>query len=189
MSKPMRLEDLKDMDLDDEMLEDYSDKSSFSNYSKSIAIKIAYLLGVRQDFLFTIDESAEDIFNELTGNMDATIIRALNNLRSNIILNFKRISRTIRISANDYQPIYKIDILENDFKTLKKYNIEITTGRQDLNEYLERISPKSIKAIKIIILIRDIFIGASLWNTEIYYYLMLNYLILYIRMQEDIFKI
>lgn len=106
MSKPMRLEDLKDMDLDDEMLEDYSDKSSFSNYSKSIAIKIAYLLGVRQDFLFTIDESAEDIFNELTGNMDATIIRALNNLRSNIILNFKRISRTIRISANDYQPIY-----------------------------------------------------------------------------------
>ena len=106
MSKPMRLEDLKDMDLDDEMLEDYSDKSSFSNYSKSIAIKIAYLLGVRQDFLFTIDESAEDIFNELTGNMDATIIRALNNLRSNIILKFKRISRTIRISANDYHPIF-----------------------------------------------------------------------------------
>ena len=140
MLKPMRLEDLKDMDLDDEILEDYSDKSSFSNYSKSIAIKIAYLLGVRQDFIFTIDESAEDIFNELTGNMDATIIRALNNLRSNIILNFKRISRTIRISANDYQPIYKIDILENDFKTLKKYNIEITTGRQDLNEYLERIN-------------------------------------------------
>ena len=56
MSKPIRLEDLKDMDLDDEILEDYSDKSSFSNYSKSIAIKIAYLLGVRQDFIFTIDE-------------------------------------------------------------------------------------------------------------------------------------
>lgn len=34
MSKPMRLEDLKDMDLDDEILEDCSDKSSFSNYSK-----------------------------------------------------------------------------------------------------------------------------------------------------------
>lgn len=89
MLKPMRLEDLKDMDLDDEILEDYSDKSSFSNYSKSIAIKIAYLLGVRQDFIFTIDDSAEDIFNELTGNMDATIIRALNNLRSNIILKFQ----------------------------------------------------------------------------------------------------
>ena len=132
MSKPMRLEDLKDMDLDDEMLEDYSDKSSFSNYSKSIAIKIAYLLGVRQDFLFTIDESAEDIFNELTGNMDATIIRALNNLRSNIILKFKRISRTIRISANDYHPIYKIDILENDFNLFLRLKLNKLCDINDL---------------------------------------------------------
>ena len=51
MSKPMRLEDLKDMDLDDEMLEDYSDKSSFSNYSKSIAIKIAYLMSLQATWM------------------------------------------------------------------------------------------------------------------------------------------
>lgn len=55
--------------------------------TKNLCNKTAYLLFVRQDLIFTIDESAEDMLNEKTGNTDAAIAQALNNLRSNIIVN------------------------------------------------------------------------------------------------------
>ena len=50
-----RLEDLSNINFDEE-LEDYADKSKFKNYSKKTAITIGYLLGVRQEFLETLDE-------------------------------------------------------------------------------------------------------------------------------------
>ena len=133
-----RLEDLSNINFDED-LEDYEDKSKFKNYSKKTAIIIGYLLGVRQEFLETLDEKIKvnEICNELSHNRSAIVIRTLNNIRSNIILNFKRVSRTIRISSIDYQPIYKIDIFEDDFKALSKLDININTGRQDLNEYLK----------------------------------------------------
>lgn len=143
-----RLEDLSNINFDED-LEDYEDKSKFKNYSKKTAITIGYLLGVRQGFLETLDEKIKvnEICNELSHNRSAIVIRTLNNIRSNIILNFKRVSRTIRISSIDYQPIYKIDIFEDDFKALSKLDININTGRQDLNEYLIIINDEIQKHI------------------------------------------
>ena len=143
-----RLEDLSNINFDED-LEDYEDKSKFKNYSKKTAITIGYLLGVRQGFLETLDEKIKvnEICNELSNNRSAIAIRTLNNIRSNIILNFKRVSRTIRISSIDYQPIYKIDVFEDDFKVLSKLDININTGRQDLNEYLIIINDEIQKHI------------------------------------------
>lgn len=143
-----RLEDLSNINFDEE-LEDYSDKSKFQNYSKKTAITIGYLLGVRQEFLETLDEKIKvnEICDKLSNNRSAIAIRTLNNIRSNIILNFKRVSRTIRISSTDYQPIYKIDVFEDDFKALSKLDININTGRQDLNEYLIIINEEIQKHI------------------------------------------
>lgn len=143
-----RLEDLSNINFDEE-LEDYADKSKFKNYSKKTAITIGYLLGVRQEFLETLDEKIKvnEICDELSNNRSAIAIRVLNNIRSNIILNFKRVSRTIRISSIDYQPIYKIDVFEDDFKVLSKLDININTGRQDLNEYLIIINDEIQKHI------------------------------------------
>lgn len=143
-----RLEDLSNINFDEE-LEDYADKSKFKNYSKKTAITIGYLLGVRQEFLETLDEKIKvnEICDDLSNNRSAIAIRTLNNIRSNIILNFKRVSRTIRISSIDYQPIYKIDVFEDDFKALSKLDININTGRQDLNEYLIIINDEIQKHI------------------------------------------
>lgn len=143
-----RLEDLSNINFDEE-LEDYADKSKFKNYSKKTAITIGYLLGVRQEFLERLDEKIKvnEICDDLSNNCSAIAIRTLNNIRSNIILNFKRVSRTIRISSIDYQPIYKIDIFEDDFKALSKLDININTGRQDLNEYLIIINDEIQKHI------------------------------------------
>lgn len=144
------LEDLSTIDFDEEEPKSYEDKPKFQNYSKKIAITIGYLLGVRQNFLNLLDEetNVEEFCSELSKNISALTIRTLNNIRSNIILNFKRTSQTIRISSDGYTPIYKIEMFEEDFKTLNRLGVNISTGRQDLNEYLIIINDEIQKNIE-----------------------------------------
>lgn len=149
MDKIISLEDLKNVDFQ-ELDDAPADKSAFRNYSKSIAFAVGYLLGVREDFLATIIDNEvlyQELYAELSKNENALIIRSLNNLRSNIILHFKHISRTIRISSGDYQPIYLIDCLKDDFQILKNHDADITTGRSDINEYLIKINGEINKRI------------------------------------------
>lgn len=143
------LEDLKNIDFQ-ELEEAPVDKSAFRNHSKCIAFTVGYLLGVREDFLATIlDDEAEfqEAYDKISNNENARIIRALNNMRSNIMLRFKQVSQTIRLNSADYKPIYNIEFLKDDFDVLKKYEIDISTGRADLNEYLSKINSEINKKI------------------------------------------
>lgn len=125
------------------------DKSAFRNYSKEIALTIGYLLGVKDEFLSTISEP--DIYPSIKEKCDKSpnmkAIRHLNNIRSNIILNFKTVSRTIRVSSPNFTPIYNIEFLKDDFKSLNRLDISINTGRNDLNEYLKIINEEIAKRI------------------------------------------
>ena len=151
MSKGLTLEDLQNINFDEN--EDTiiaNDKSHYQNYSKDIALTLGYLMGVREEQLERIPNTPEDynrIIDEVSKNESARVIRHLNNIRSTIILGFKDISRRTRISAANYTPIYKIEYLEDDFKTLKKLGIDITTGRNDLVEYIKITNDEISKRI------------------------------------------
>lgn len=140
------LDKLKNL-FDNDDVEDNEIKSYYRNHTKNIAITVAFLLGVQEQYIHVIEENTElcnELLNKINSNYHAIIIRSLNNIRSNLILSFKKTSRTIRVAASDYTPIYKMDIYKDDFALLKKYNISIFTARDDLNEYLENIN-KEIK--------------------------------------------
>lgn len=141
------LEELQNIEFEDEL---ENDRSGFRKYSKRIAVIIGYMLGVKEEYLEKLPNEPEEyitIRDEILSNEAAIIIRHLNNIRSNIMLRFKDVSRTIRISAADFEPIYKIECFEDDFKDLKKFNLDITTGRSDLDEYLKKINEEISKRI------------------------------------------
>ena len=158
----MQLEDLQYITIDgDEIV---SDKSGYRNFSKDIALTIGYLLGVREDFLEKIVENSEEYYNlkeTIEKNDSAKAIRILNNIRSNLMLMFKKVSRTIRIGSSNYTPLYNMDEFKDDFRALRRLDIDISTGRSDINEYLIKINNEITKHIKIT---ANIFkITARLW--------------------------
>ncbi len=140
------LDKLKNL-FDNDNSEGNETKSYYRNHTKNIAVTVAFLLGVQEQYIHTIEENTEscnELLNNIKSNYHALIIRSLNNIRSNLMLNFKKTSRTIRVSSNNYTPIYKMDVYKDDFALLKKYDVSIFTARDDLNEYLENIN-KEIK--------------------------------------------
>lgn len=148
MAKKLTLEDLQSIDFDEEQL--VKDRSGYRNYSKKNALIIGFLLGVKEEHLENIpNEPSEyhELATALNKNESAKIIRHLNNIRSNLILRFKQVSRTIRVTSKDYTPLYKIEYFENDFKELKKLGVDITTGRSDILEYLKIINNEISKRI------------------------------------------
>ncbi|MDD6728810.1 MAG: NYN domain-containing protein [Eubacteriales bacterium] len=139
---------LRDIDFDADG-ENTQDNSGYRNYSKDIVITIGYLLGVKDEFLSTL--SQPDIYPEFKAKYDKIAdmkaIRHLNNIRSNLMLNFKNVSRTIRVDSPTYQPLYKMEMFEEDFKALGRLDVRITTGRSDINEYLQIINDEISKRI------------------------------------------
>jgi len=183
MSKSVSLEDLLNMDFgeeNEEITTDYiADKSRYKHYSKTIAVTFGYLLGVPMEDLEKIPNEPEDftdLLEKIERNQTAVIIRHLNSLRSLIILQFKNISRQTRITSTDFVPVYKVDILKDDFKALEKENVKIITGRSDLVEYITIINneiKKRIDNIKVLFpdwvnfkYIANSFIMSSDINTE-----------------------
>lgn len=137
------LEDLKLIQLD-ENEEIQTQKSGYKNHSKKIALTIGYLLGVKEEYLYNLCETEDNFENikiSLEKNNNATAIRCLNNIRSNLMLYFKAISQKIRISSHNYEPLYKIETFKDDFKKLHRLNIDITpTNAQDINAYINKIN-------------------------------------------------
>ena len=120
-----------------------TDKSMYRNKSKKIALTFAYLLGVNEKYFEIIDDNEEErnnLLETISKNRNATAIRALNNIRSNLMLRFKEVSQLIRVTAANYTPIYNIEYFKEDFRILSRQEINIGTGRSDINEYLRIIN-------------------------------------------------
>lgn len=126
------------------------DKSQFRNHSKVNSLTIGYLLGVREDFLKMLEENEEKyrtVIDRASKNNDAVAIRSLNNIRTNFMLYFKDISRSMRVSAVNYTPIYQMDCFKDDFKILTRLGIQIYSPKGDINEYLRMINNEISKRI------------------------------------------
>lgn len=116
MCKTLGLEDLKDIVFEEN---ETTDKSGFRNYSKEICVTIGHLMGVNKEFLTQINDnkSIDEIFAKINKIESVKAIRNLNNLRSNIMLGFKSISRSIRINSANYKPIINTNILKTILKS------------------------------------------------------------------------
>ena len=127
-----------------ELDEDYS-----SMYSKDIALKLAYLLGVREDNLTLIADEKEvnDVIDFFECDNSAVIVRALNNIRSNLMIKFADVSHSIRIDSNNYKPIDMLEWFEEDFKVLKKEGIKVNDGSGDIIKYIENANREIEKRI------------------------------------------
>lgn len=126
------------------------DKSQFRNHSKVNALTIGYLLGVRENFLQQIEENEEAykaVIDKVSRNNNAVAIRSLNNARTTFMLFFKDISRSMRVSAANYTPIYQMDYFKEDFKILNRLGISIYSPKGDINEYLRLINSEISKRI------------------------------------------
>lgn len=147
---------LENVVIEDDEITSETDKSLFRNHSKKTAVTIGYLLGVKKEYLEQIESSNEkfnEVFNAVSTNENAAAIRSLNNIRSNLMLRFKEVSRLIRVDSPNFTPIYNIEFFKDDFRILSKQGINIGTGRSDINEYLKIINTeitRRIDAVKIL---------------------------------------
>lgn len=122
------------------------EKAFYRNHSKKIALTIGYMLGVKPEYLEKIPDFPEEyavLEQMLSKNDDLNAIRYLNNIRTSIMLSFTEISRKMR----DLTPIDQIDRLKEDFSSLRKIDIIIYTGRNDLYEYIRLINKEIGKRI------------------------------------------
>ncbi len=151
MAKGMSLEDLKDFIEEESFdLPEISDKSALRKYSKNIALTIGILLGVHEEQLVRRLEFPDEftpVKEAVLKNEDAVAIRHLNNIRSNLMLHFKDVSRSLRNLSASFTPLDKMELFKEDFKVINKMSISIITGKTDINEYLKRINTEIVKRI------------------------------------------
>lgn len=151
MARNITLEELKDIVAEENIdFPETTDKSGYRKYSKNIALTVGFLLGVNEEALMKRLEFPEEflpIKETLEKDEAAVAIRHLNNIRSNLMLHFKDVSRNLRNMTANFVPLDKMDIFKDDFKVISRMSIFIITGKSDINEYLKRINNEIVKRI------------------------------------------
>lgn len=106
----------------------------YGNISSEISTTLAYLHGVREDFLSNPDFNYnQDIIKKLELNDNCKIIRCLCTLRSNVIRKFKAIRDAIKY---DYKSIYQIPELGiSELEYLSSKNIYPFTGKDHVKSF------------------------------------------------------
>ena len=109
-------------------------ESPYGNISSEISTKLAYLHGVREDFLSNPDFNYnQEVIGKLEKNDNCKIIRCLCILRSNVIRKFKIIRDAIKF---DYKSIYQIPELGiKELEFLSSKNIYPFTGKDHVKSF------------------------------------------------------
>lgn len=121
------------------------DKSKHRNYTNDIALTIGFLLGVKENQILNHVKNAAEytvIKEKLEKNEDCIVIRQLNNIRSNLMLNYEDVSKKI---SEDRIPLDKIKLFEEDFKLLKSQGVNIGSNNIGINEYLANVNDEIYK--------------------------------------------
>lgn len=125
-------------------------KEYLRKFSKDIALTVGFLIGVKHEYLIRHIDNEEEytrLKEKLEKDEDCLAIRHLNNIRSNLILHFKQVSRDLRNLGADYKPIDKMELFEEDFRYLFKAGISVISGNRNINDYLKNINNEIVKRI------------------------------------------
>ena len=111
-------------------------KTSYKTNQTRITTTVAFLIGVKEEMFAVYNESPELIQN-LKGNSDAIIMRCLCNIRSNLMLNYVSVERSI---VYDLKNLDRLEYFKDDVKTLQNYGISIVKVNYKVNSYLADIN-------------------------------------------------
>ena len=104
-------------------------KTSYKTNQTRITTTVAFLIGVKEEMFAVYNESPELIQN-LKGNSDAIIMRCLCNIRSNLMLNYVSVERSI---VYDLKNLDRLEYFKDDVKTLQNYGISIVKVNYKVN--------------------------------------------------------
>lgn len=107
--------------------------------TKDIACKVAYLIGVKKDFLHNnFDQSCPEIIEQLENDQNATVIRYLCKLRTALMKNFKNTDYEIKFNLKN---IDRLDWFDTDnVKWLEKHGIGIILANKKAADYSVHIN-------------------------------------------------
>ncbi len=116
---------------------EYDNSIYYQSVQKGVSLTVAYLIGTKMDVLVENNPHHRDLFERLSEDKNAVVLRSLCNLRSNLMLNYTNTERNIVFNLQnlDRQEIYKEDI-----KILSKNDINIIKVNYKVNRYLADIN-------------------------------------------------
>ncbi len=137
---------------------EYDNSIFYQSVQKGVSLTVAFLIGTKMDVLVDNNPNEKELFERLSKEKDAVIIRTLCNIRSNLMLNYTNTERNIVFNLQnlDRQEIYKDDI-----KTLIKNDINIIKVNYKVNRYLADINALIAQRITTI---KDLFPEWVKWD-------------------------
>ena len=137
---------------------EYDNSIFYQSVQKGVSLTVAFLIGTKMDVLVDNNPNEKELFEKLSKEKDAVIIRTLCNIRSNLMLNYTNTERNIVFNLQnlDRQEIYKDDI-----KTLTQNDINIIKVNYKVNRYLADINALIAQRIATI---KDLFPEWVKWD-------------------------
>ena len=100
----------------------FDDKTTQRAISKGVSLTVAYLIGTKYEVLYDNNPEYRKQLEELTRNREASIIRLLCNIRSNIMLNYTNVDTLLRV---DMKNLDRQELFSSDVKKLEKYEVYV----------------------------------------------------------------
>lgn len=137
---------------------EYDNSIFYQSVQKGVSLTVAFLIGTKMDVLVDNNPNERELFERLSKEKDAVIIRTLCNIRSNLMLNYTNTERNIVFNL---QNLDRQDIYKDDIKTLAKNDINIIKVNYKVNRYLADINALIAQRINTV---KDLFPEWVKWD-------------------------
>ncbi len=134
------------------------DSKLYQSVQKGVSLTVAFLIGTKMNFLVDNNPDKKEFFDELKNNTDAVIIRALCNIRSNLMLNYTSTDNNIRFNMLNLD---RMDIYSDDVRTLERCGIYIIKANCRVERYIMDINMLISQKIS---LVKDLFPEWVKWD-------------------------
>ncbi len=110
-------------------------------FTKDLVTTISYLIGVEKPRLDQyFDETCHDLLQSLYQNRDATMVRYLCKLRTDLLKNYKKTNEEMRFNLKNLDRLEWFD--HDNIKQLQKWDIEIIKVNYSSDKYIVDITEK-----------------------------------------------
>ncbi len=116
---------------------EYDNSMFYQSVQKGVSLTVAFLIGTKMDVLVDNNPNEKDLFDKLSNDKNAVVLRTLCNIRSNLMLNYTNTERNIVFNM---QNLDRQDIYKEDIKTLSQNDINIIKVNYKVNRYLADIN-------------------------------------------------
>lgn len=115
----------------------YDNSIYYQSVQKGVSLTVAYLIGTKFEILSDNNPDETELLEKLRNDPDSAVIRALCNVRSNLMLNYTSTERSI---VYNMQNLDRIDLYRDDIKTLERHEIYIIKANCRVIKYISDIN-------------------------------------------------